>query len=112
MIPGMWLTEGGQSATGALIDHMLQSHARYAELASLAQARSTSVHALLNERLAELSRGSATPGDLTFELHVLPDHHGNRFPHGPVFARDDFGPEAVLLGAAMLAPAPPVASRA
>ncbi len=32
MIPGMWLTEGGQSATGALIDHVIDSHARGAEL--------------------------------------------------------------------------------
>jgi len=80
MIPGMWLTEGGQSATGALIDHVLQSHARYVEIASLAQARSLSVYALLNERLSELAGASATPGTLTRDLHVLPDHHGNRSP--------------------------------
>ena len=80
MIPGMWLTEGGQSATGALIDHVLQTHARYAELESLAEARSISVYALLNERLSELSGASLTPGTLTRDLHVLPDHHGNRSP--------------------------------
>jgi len=80
MIPGMWLTEGGQSATGALIDHVLESHARYAEISSLAQARSISVYALLNERLGELSGASVTPGTLTRDLHVLPDHHGNRSP--------------------------------
>jgi len=43
MIPGMWLTEGGQSATGALIDHVLQSHARYAELSAAATSTKTSV---------------------------------------------------------------------
>jgi FGGY-family pentulose kinase len=80
MIPGMWLTEGGQSATGALIDHVLTSHARYAEIESLAEARSISVYALLNERLAELAGGSSNPGALTRDLHVLPDHHGNRSP--------------------------------
>jgi FGGY-family pentulose kinase len=80
MIPGMWLTEGGQSATGALIDHVLQSHARYAELTDLARSRQTSVYALLNERLDVLARGNAVPGALTRELHVLPDHHGNRSP--------------------------------
>jgi len=80
MIPGMWLTEGGQSATGALIDHVLQTHARYAEILALAQARSSNVYALLNERLSELSGASATPGTLTRDLHVLPDHHGNRSP--------------------------------
>ncbi|HKO53548.1 MAG TPA: FGGY-family carbohydrate kinase [Polyangiaceae bacterium] len=80
MIPGMWLTEGGQSATGALIDHVLQAHARYAEIENLAKTRAISVYALLNERLAELSGTSATPGTLTRDLHVLPDHHGNRSP--------------------------------
>jgi len=80
MIPGMWLTEGGQSATGALIDHVLQSHARYAELESQARARNSSVYALLNERLEALAGGSKVPGALTRDLHVLPDHHGNRSP--------------------------------
>lgn len=26
MVPGMWLNEGGQSATGKLIDHVIDSH--------------------------------------------------------------------------------------
>lgn len=26
MVPGMWLNEGGQSATGKLIDHIIESH--------------------------------------------------------------------------------------
>ncbi len=34
MIPGLWLNEGGQSATGALIDHVIDSHARGAETLS------------------------------------------------------------------------------
>ena len=80
MIPGMWLTEGGQSATGALIDHVLHSHARYAELRDRALAQGTTVYQLLNERLAELSRDRPVPGSLTRDLHVLPDHHGNRSP--------------------------------
>lgn len=79
MIPGMWLTEGGQSATGALIDHVIQSHARYAELAAKAKEHDTSVYARLNERLDALAHG-APPWLLTRDLHVLPDHHGNRSP--------------------------------
>ena len=74
MVPGMWLTEGGQSATGALIDHTIHSHARGAELSADAKARGTTVYALLNERVAALG------ADLTRGLHVLPDHHGNRSP--------------------------------
>lgn len=26
MVPNMWLSEGGQSATGKLIDHIIDSH--------------------------------------------------------------------------------------
>jgi len=26
MVPGMWLSEGGQSATGCLVDHIINSH--------------------------------------------------------------------------------------
>jgi FGGY-family pentulose kinase len=82
MVPGMWLTEGGQSATGALIDHTIESHARGRELADEARARGTTVYALLNARLDELAKreGLGYAGELTRDLHVLPDHHGNRSP--------------------------------
>lgn len=80
MIPGLWLTEGGQSATGALIDHVVTSHARGAELAAEAAREGTSVYALLNARLDALAQGAPFPAELTRELHVLPDHHGNRSP--------------------------------
>jgi FGGY-family pentulose kinase len=80
MVPGLWLAEGGQSATGALVDHVVLSHARGAELADRAKAAGTSVYALLNERLATLARDAPFPAALTRELHVLPYHHGNRSP--------------------------------
>jgi len=80
MVPGMWLTEGGQSATGALIDHVISSHARGADIEREARARGTTAQALLNERLDALAAGSPFPAELTRNLHVLPDHHGNRSP--------------------------------
>jgi FGGY-family pentulose kinase len=80
MVPGMWLTEGGQSATGALIDHTIHSHARGAELAARARLDGSTPHAILNARVDELARGRRFPAELTRELHVLPDHHGNRSP--------------------------------
>jgi len=80
MVPGMWLTEGGQSATGALIDHVIESHARHAELAAQARAEGTTVYALLNARLDALAEGLDFPAALTRELHVLPYFHGNRSP--------------------------------
>ncbi len=80
MVPGMWLAEGGQSATGALVDHVISSHARGAELHADAEARGTTVYALLNERLEALARDAPFPAALCADLHVLPDHHGNRSP--------------------------------
>ncbi len=82
MLPGLWLTEGGQSATGALIDHVIGSHARGPELAERAKREGTSVYAILNHVLEELHAraGTSFPAELTKELHVLPDHHGNRSP--------------------------------
>jgi len=80
MIPGMWLTEGGQSATGALVDHVIFSHARAAELQTQAAAGGKTVYDLLNERLEALAAGAEFPAALTRERHVLPYFHGNRSP--------------------------------
>lgn len=80
MVPGMWLTEGGQSATGALIDHVIRSHARGAELEADARREGTTVYAKLNERLDALAEAVSFPAALTRELHVLPYFHGNRSP--------------------------------
>ena len=80
MIPDLWLTEGGQSATGALIDHTVFSHARGADLAREAKALGTHVYALLNARLEAASEGLACPAEVARDIHVLPDHHGNRSP--------------------------------
>lgn len=82
MIPGMWLTEGGQSATGALIDHVIFSHAAAAAVQAEARRTKRTVYELLNERLERLAKaeGVAHPAALTRSLHVQPDFHGNRSP--------------------------------
>lgn len=80
LVPGMWLNEGGQSATGALIDFTIDSHARSSELRELAQTRGCTVYDLLNQRLSELAGNAEFPAELTRDVHVLPYHHGNRSP--------------------------------
>ncbi|HEY2511253.1 MAG TPA: FGGY-family carbohydrate kinase [Polyangiaceae bacterium] len=82
MVPGWWLTEGGQSATGALLDHVIGTHAESATLTREAATRKTHAAALLNERLEALAAEAKVPfpAALTRDLHVLPDHHGNRSP--------------------------------
>jgi ribulose kinase len=56
------------------------SHARGAELARAAAAEGTTAYALLNRRLDALAARVRFPAELTRDLHVLPDHHGNRSP--------------------------------
>ncbi len=69
--PGLWLNEGGQSATGALLDHILAWHA---EGRSNADGGHEGVVAAIS-RLRE-AEGAA----FAERLHVLPDFHGNRSP--------------------------------
>jgi len=82
MVPGMWLTEGGQSATGALIDHVIFSHAAAKPLQAKAKKQGRTIYELLNERLETLAQthGVKFPGELTRDLHIQPDFHGNRSP--------------------------------
>ncbi len=69
---GLWVIEGGQSATGALLDHLVSSHAAGGE-------PSARMHRAIVDRIASLR--SANP-DFGSEMHVLPDFHGNRSPLG------------------------------
>jgi len=80
MVPGLWLSEGGQSATGALIDHFIYTHALGSEIQNEAESRKTSVYAILNQSLEALAVSANFPAELTKELHVLPYFHGNRSP--------------------------------
>jgi FGGY-family pentulose kinase len=76
MLPGLWLNEGGQTATGALIDHIVGTHAAFAEVS----ADGRTVYEVLNARLEAMARGIAFPAALTSDLHVQPDFLGNRSP--------------------------------
>ncbi len=87
MIPDLWLTEGGQSATGALIDHVIFSHARAAELQAEANASQRTIYELLNAHLDRLAQHCDFPAQLTRDLHVMPDFHGNRSPRADATLR-------------------------
>ncbi|ONG56381.1 ribulokinase [Pseudoroseomonas deserti] len=82
MLPGLWLNEGGQSATGALIDHVITTHAAYPEERARAEAAGQTIYQALNARLERLAEGLDHPARLTAGLHVMPDFHGNRSPRG------------------------------
>jgi FGGY-family pentulose kinase len=67
MMPGLWLNEGGQSATGALLDHILDWHA---EGRNLGPDR----HAIMAKHIA------AQAPDYAADMLVIPDFRGNRSP--------------------------------
>ncbi|XP_031361426.2 FGGY carbohydrate kinase domain-containing protein isoform X2 [Lonchura striata] len=79
MVPGLWLNEGGQSATGKLIDHVVRGHVAFPELEAKAAASAHSIYTYLNSHL-DLIKKSLPVGFLTVDLHVWPDFHGNRSP--------------------------------
>lgn len=71
MVPGYWLNEGGQSATGALLHHVLDTHAQGARLGA-------DRHQVVTWRAEELLAAEG-PG-FAGRLLVLPDFNGNRSP--------------------------------
>lgn len=70
-LPEGWLVEGGQSATGALLDHIIRWHGAGGE-------PDGTMHRKITERIMEL-RAAEGPA-FAARLHVLPDFHGNRSP--------------------------------
>jgi len=70
--PGLWLNEGGQSVTGALLDHILALHAEGRALG----LAGPDAHAKVIARIRDLRAEQDGPS----RLHVLPDFHGNRSP--------------------------------
>ncbi len=80
MVPGLWLNEGGQSATGAAIDHLVLSHPAYPELAAAAKAAVVSPLDLLERGAVERFGSTGEAALLARDLHVLPEFLGNRSP--------------------------------
>ncbi len=82
MVPGLWLTEGGQSATGALLDWTLANHAASEELMLRAEESGQSVYEVINSEVTRLAAdaGLSSPALLTRNLHVFDGHLGNRSP--------------------------------
>jgi D-ribulokinase len=81
MVPGLWLNEGGQSAAGAAIDHLIGSHPAYKEAVEAARSAGLEVLDYLERRI--VSR-FARPGEaalLARDIHVLPEFLGNRSPY-------------------------------
>ena len=75
LTPDQWLIDGGQSAFGGAIDHLLRLHPAFAELK--ARAGPYALHALEKDIVARA--GGLSQAALIAEgLHVLPDFIGSR----------------------------------
>jgi len=95
MIPGMWLNEGGQSAAGAAIAHLVQMHPAAAEADALAKDARVSVPQFLADRALALAGSASDAVRLAQSLHVVPEFLGNRAPLADPDAR------AVIVGQGM-----------
>ena len=84
MLPGWWLAEGGQSATGSLLDWTIRQSSAYATAQAEAETTGRNIYEVLNDYVAALAAREPWPAA---NLHVLPDHHGNRSPRADPNAR-------------------------
>ena len=80
MVPGMWLHEGGMSATGALLDFIVDSHPAKPAAETQATTEGVSLQHFLETKYG--SPEEALQALTTREIHLFPDFLGNRSPIG------------------------------
>lgn len=95
MVPGLWLSEGGQSAAGAGIDHLVTLHPAASRLAEEAEKSGGSLVALLTSKAIALAADLSEIAEQAGDLHVVPEFLGNRAPHA------DPGAKALIAGLGM-----------
>jgi len=100
---GQWLAEGGQSAFGAAIDHLMRLHPAFA-----AYARRADGFDVMEREIVARAGGESAAARLARDLHVLPDFLGNRSPLADASARGgivgiDFGDDETSLQALYMA---------
>ena len=79
IVDGLWLMEGGQSATGSLLDHIITTHPAYK---LINQDQESNIYHIL-EKMAENLASNRQMSDscyLTQHFHMTADFHGNRSP--------------------------------
>ncbi|KAF1048471.1 MAG: Ribulokinase [Herbaspirillum frisingense] len=95
MVPGMWLNEGGQSAAGAAIDHLLTLHPAAQEAGAEAARARMELPQWLARRVLDAVAEPSDAAWLAGQLNVVPEFIGNRSPLADPYAR------AALLGLGM-----------
>jgi len=82
LIPDYWLAEGGQSATGELLKHVVETHPSFQEAMSVAESFNANIYDYLNEHLEEMKDrvGAPTISYLGRHFFFYGDLFGNRSP--------------------------------
>jgi FGGY-family pentulose kinase len=82
VLPDFWLAEGGQSATGELLRHILDIHPAFNETLALAKAEDKHIYDFLNAHLAYLTEKNNAPAISYLGRHhfFYGDFWGNRSP--------------------------------
>lgn len=81
MFPELWLSEGGQSATGKLLDHIIDTHPASVLIRRKLESKMHIQQYLFNLiKLLARKENLLHESLLTKDLHVWPDFHGNRSP--------------------------------
>jgi D-ribulokinase len=81
MVPGFWLNEGGQSAAGAAVDHLIRSHPAHAEASAVARREGVDIIGFLEKRIIARAGNASAAALLARDIHVLPEFLGNRSPY-------------------------------
>ncbi|CAG5137581.1 uncharacterized protein ALTATR162_LOCUS158 [Alternaria atra] len=77
-----WMAEGGQSATGKLLQHVLETHPAYQQAALEAESAELDIFEFLNRHLCNMQASTAAPSIPYLARHFFfyGDLYGNRSP--------------------------------
>lgn len=82
ILPGCWMAEGGQSATGELLKHVIETHPAFNQALSIAQSCHLNIYEYLNKHLNEMKLEQNAPSVSYLGRHFFfyGDLWGNRSP--------------------------------
>lgn len=82
ILPGFWMAEGGQSATGELLKHVIETHPAFNQALSIAESYHANIYEYLNEHLKEMAHDQQAPCVSYLGRHFFfyGDLWGNRSP--------------------------------
>lgn len=87
MLPGLWLNEGGQSAAGAALDHLIHLHRDAPTIAEDAARQGRPLIAHVADHAARMAKDPLAAIRALGDLVVVPEFLGNRSPFADPQAR-------------------------